>query len=184
MRSDDPALRFFNFFLLRFASLRATRRSPPTHNFLSSNLFLSECPPVFRFLFIILAQHSFLAPSLVFEFDSIFSFRLVSRARARAQSSFYNFFFIPLTHPQSHLLSQLHPFLDPSFLFLPLICLFPHFANPLFRPCSLRLSLSFTHRSRLLQPLPSPRFISLLFFLTPAATFSNFSRCFAILDFL
>lgn len=113
----------------------------------------------------------FFAPSLYTLpiFVSSFSISLFPRF---GSFSIYNFFPVRW-HLQSHF-SWFYLFLDFSFLFLSLICLFPYFANPLFHPRSLRLSLFFTHRSRLLQSLPSPRFLP-LFYLQPPPSLISFA---------
>lgn len=66
---------------------------------------------------------------------------------------FYLFFSLSFDILTLHL-SRLRTFAKPfSFLFLPLICLFPRvLSNPLFCEHSLCLSLSFTHQSR---PFPN-----------------------------
>lgn len=109
-----------------------------------------------------------------------------SHSRSRSLDLFpsISFFFI-LRHPQSHL-SRL-PFPRPFLFILPLICLFPHPSNPLFRAHSLRLAPF--HASFPPSSVSSLRFVLSPFSLpssppTPAATFSNSSLCFAVLDLL
>lgn len=100
-------------------------------------------------------------------------------------SSTASLFFFILQHPQSHL-SRL-PLPRPFLFILPLICLFPHPSNPLFRAHSLRLAPFHASYPPSSASPSAFRFI-LLFCLCPspssAATFSNSSRCFAVLDLL